>query len=102
MTIIEKKAGADGFHRVQSQSHRRTNWMGEGWVEVPPYLEQAVRDCGGYAGLILEDGVLVGIDPIERPENPGEPTAADDLTALAVDHEYRITLLELGINGGEV
>lgn len=40
----------------------------------------------------------------ERPEpepEPAveEPTAEEDLLAMAVDHEYRITLLELGLGG---
>lgn len=35
------------------------------------------------------------VEPVE-PVEP-EPTAQDDTDAMLVDHEYRITLLELGV-----
>lgn len=35
-------------------------------------------------------------DPVET-EAVDEPTAQDDTDAMLVDHEYRITLLELGV-----
>ena len=35
-------------------------------------------------------------DPLPQPDpEPAEPTAEEDLQAMAVDHEYRLTLLEL-------
>lgn len=43
-------------------------------------------------GDIYIDGVWSHPGPPEP-----EPTAADDLEAIAVDHEYRLTLLELGL-----
>ena len=37
-------------------------------------------------------------DPLPVPQAPSpEPTAQDDTDALMVDHEYRLTLLELGL-----
>jgi hypothetical protein len=37
-------------------------------------------------------------DPLPVPEEPAPaPTAQDDIDALMVDHEYRLTLLELGL-----
>ena len=39
---------------------------------------------------VTEDGT------VPEPETPA-PAAEDDLAALMVDHEYRITLLELGV-----
>lgn len=43
------------------------------------------------------DGECV-YDPLPQPEpEPEEPTAEEDLQAMAVDHEYRLTLLELGL-----
>lgn len=36
--------------------------------------------------------------PLPEPEQPKvEPTAQDDTDAMLIDHEYRLTLLELGI-----
>ena len=50
----------------------------------------------------LPDGYGIGDTYIDgewsHPEPPEpEPTAADDLEAMAIDHEYRLTLLELGL-----
>ena len=39
---------------------------------------------------VTEDGT------VPEPETPA-PAVEDDLAALMVDHEYRITLLELGV-----
>mgnify|MGYP004490706975 FL=1 len=39
---------------------------------------------------VAEDGT------VPEPETPA-PAVEDDLAALMVDHEYRITLLELGV-----
>ena len=36
-------------------------------------------------------------DPIPKVEIEPEPTPQDDTDAMMVDHEYRLTLLELGI-----
>jgi hypothetical protein len=35
--------------------------------------------------------------PVEEPETGGEKTAQDDTDAMLIDHEYRLTLLELGV-----
>lgn len=36
-------------------------------------------------------------DPIPVEEVVSEPTEAEDTAAMLIDHEYRLTLLELGI-----
>lgn len=36
-------------------------------------------------------------DPLPEPEIVVEPTAQDDTDAMLVDHELRLTMLELGI-----
>ena len=35
-------------------------------------------------------------DPLPEPQ-PAEPTAEEDALSMIVDHEYRLTLLELGV-----
>ena len=82
LTIIEIEAQADGFHNIQSQSHRTECWL-EGWVAVPEELVQVAWDCGGYCDLELnKKGVLVGIVPREKPPQPEpEPTAQEQLRA---------------------
>ena len=52
LTIIEVAARADGGHGLQSQSHRTECWL-EGWIAVPPELEQTVWDCRGYCELTI-------------------------------------------------
>ncbi len=78
LTIIEKQGNADGWHNMQSQSHRTSCWM-DGWIEVPPQLVSAVLASGGYCDLNLgEDGSLIGITPTERQET--EQTMEDILS----------------------
>ena len=69
MTII-KLEPVNGVHPVERQSHRTSNWMGEGWAEVPEHLAEQAFACGG---------------------------SCEDADALLVDHDYRLTLLELGL-----
>ena len=82
LTIIELSGRADGFHGLQSQSHRTECWL-EGWVAVPEELCQIAWDCGGYCDLKLDKkGNLVDIIPRERPAQPDpEPTAEEQLRA---------------------
>ena len=35
-------------------------------------------------------------DPLPKP-GPAEPTAEEDALSMIVDHEYRLTMLELGV-----
>ena len=43
------------------------------------------------------DGEFVPYEIPEPPTIEPEPTAQDDIDAMLVDHEYRLTLLELGV-----
>ena len=90
LTIIELSAREDGGHGLQSQSHRTQCWL-DGWVAVPPRLEQEVWACGGYCDLKLdEQGGLVGITPTGRPPDPEpEPTEVQQLRA---DMDYLAAL----------
>lgn len=82
MTIIQIES-KNGFHNIESQSHREEVWM-EGYIAVPPELEMAAWDSGGFCDLTIQDGILTGITPTERPEPeiPEQPTAEDRLSAL--------------------
>ena len=84
LSIIEIKARADGGHGLQRQSHRTACWL-EGWVAVPPQLEEAAWSCKGFCDLTIQDGVLVGLTPgqipeVETPEQ-SEPTEMEQLRA---------------------
>ena len=86
LTIIEVAAREDGGHGLQSQSHRTACWL-EGWVAVPPELEQAVWDCRGYCDLTLTDGALTGVPPGTPPAPPAQPPTDTEVldTLLGVD-----------------
>ena len=75
LTIIEVTAREDGGHGLQSQSHRTECWL-EGWIAVPPELEQTVWDCRGYCELTITDGVLTAVTP-GTPPAPPEPEPSD-------------------------
>lgn len=103
MLIIKIESNNNGFHPFQSQSHRTSCWL-EGYIAVPAEFEKTVFDCRGYCELTIEDNVLTNVTPrtdlIPQKTTIAEslPTAQDDTDALMVDHEYRLTLLELGVN----
>ena len=88
LTIIEIAAREDGGHGLQSQSHRTECWL-EGWIAVPEELTEAAWASGGYCELDIQDGVLVGITPTERPPEPEpEPTVEDVFNVLLGGDEY--------------
>jgi hypothetical protein len=99
LTIIQVEKTEQGMHRLQAQSGRTESWL-EGWIPVPEELEAEAWACAGWCDLTVENGVLTGIAPTERPIQPepeAEPTPQEDGDALLVDHECRLTLLELGL-----
>ena len=82
LTIIEVAAREDGGHGLQSQTHRTECWL-EGWIAVPPKLEQTVWDCRGYCELTITDGVLTAVTPGTPPALPEpEPSDTDVLNTL--------------------
>ena len=84
MTIIEIEARSDGGRGLQSQSHRTKCWL-EGWIAVPLELEQEVWDSFGYCDLDIQDGVLVGITPKERPTPNIEPIKQQKIAQSKID-----------------
>ena len=97
MLIIKIESNDNGQHLFQSQSHRTSCWL-DGYIAVPEDLKKTVFECKGYCELIIEDNVLTNIIPRTdlMPVKTVKPTAQDDMDAMMVDHEYRLTLLELG------
>lgn len=69
-------------------------------------MAQAVNDHNAACQVgdtlwTIEDGetsyTVAEGEALKKPEVDTTPSAEDDLSALVVDHEYRLTLLELGI-----
>jgi hypothetical protein len=94
--IIKIEPNSNGSHANQSTTPRI---IPDGWIEVPPHLEADFIASGSFCNLTIETGKLVDITPTERPVEPiPEPIIdpQEDADALLVDHELRLTLLELG------
>lgn len=78
-----------------------------GWAVVPPELEQTAVSLLPWVILTVQGGVVASITDdteareawqAEHPTTEPQPTAEEDRDAMLVDLEYRMTLLELGVN----
>lgn len=98
MLIIEITPLHNGAHRNQSGIFIRPPG---GWAVVPPALEAEAQTYLPFIDLTVEDGKIIGVArgviPEPEPEPAPEPTPQEDADAMLVDHEYRLTLLELGV-----
>lgn len=83
--------------------------QGEGMVALPESLLTAYIETMGFANITVEDSTITAIAVnqealdaylADHPNIPEEdvPAEEDDVNALLVDHEYRLTILELGLN----
>ena len=85
MYIIAIEPLENNLHLIESQSHRKSVWV-DGYIEIPSKLVEEVTATGGYCDLVIEDGVLVGVTPTEKPEpEPApepEPTTEELLNAM--------------------
>lgn len=98
MRIIEIAALSNGAHRNQSHP----SFVPNGWAVIPsgmdtpnfPFGEVAVEKLNGVMTVVEW---IPSVMPELEPEPETEPTAQDDTDFMLVDHEYRITLLELGL-----
>ena len=78
-----------------------------GLVQFPDAFLDMFLAYNGFVTLTIEDNIVTAIEPnteaweawkAEQPEPvEAEPTPQEDTDAMLVDHEYRITLLELGV-----
>ena len=100
MRIIEIAPLHNGAHRNQTPSYLAK--VPDGWAVVPdslttenfPFGEVVVEEVNG---TLTVTAWTPGVMPEPEPEPEAEPTAQDDIDAMLVDHEYRLTLLELGV-----
>lgn len=65
----------------------------------------------GFVTLSLQDDTVTAVEPnltaweawkASQPAEQVEPSEAEDTAAMLVDHEYRLTLLELGLTAETV
>ena len=102
MRIIEIAALSNGAHRNQTPNSLMA--IPDGWA-VTRDGEKCKNFPFGNFEIEWVDGVphmkegswIPGVMPEPEPEAEAEPTAQDDTDSMLVDHEYRITLLELGL-----
>lgn len=97
MRMIEITALENGSHR--NQTHNGV--LPEGWAVIPddmdtpsfPFGDIIVEEINGTPTVTAwVPGVLPEPAPVAD-----EPSPQDDTDAMLIDHEYRLTLLELGL-----
>lgn len=107
MKIIRKTANPSGAY-LGPQS-----WKGtvppEGYAIIPDSVNMAdFYAHNGFVILTIEGDTVTGYTPnveaweewkasLPNPTEP-EPTEEEDTSAMLIDHEYRLTLLELGLS----
>ena len=104
--MIEIAALSNGAHRNQSGN---TATVPDGWAVIPDDMETPNFPFGEVTAEEI-DGVMTvtswtaGTIPEPEPEPvpESEPTAQEDNDAMLVDHEYRLTLVELGVTSDAV
>lgn len=94
--------GEHDVHDIQTNSSWNKNPYGEAYAVVPDELVPDILATSGYCDIELneDDTEVISFTAREIPEAKVEepqPTVEDDLMAMAIDHEYRLTLLELGV-----
>lgn len=97
MTMIEIRPRDNGAHRNQSGNFKA---IPEGWAILPDSIDTPNFPFGDIEVDNSTPPRVVSWTAGEIPEEPeaqAEPSEAEDLAAMAVDHEYRLTLLELGL-----
>lgn len=96
MKMIEIRPLENGAHRNQTAD--TTQNIPDGWALIPDDL--VIPDTFPFVDIETEDGVVKSIVAGIVPEPEPAPEEADpqaDTDAMLVDHEYRLTLLELGV-----
>lgn len=116
MTIVQIEAQSNGGHANQTTDIPLPQ-IPEGWALVPedltipdtfPFVDLSVEKItvdpdtqpvseGEVDQLWVVTSMTQGIVPELEPVPEREPTAEEDLMEMAVDHEMRITLLEIGL-----
>lgn len=97
MRMIEIAPLNNGAHR----NHTHHGVLPEGWAVIPddmdtpnfPFGDIIVEEINGTPTFTAwVPGVLPEPAPVAD-----EPSPQDDTDAMLIDHEYRLTLLELGL-----
>lgn len=103
MRLVEIAALENGAHRNQTIDIPTA--IPTGWALIPDDMETENFPFGEATaeevnGVMTVTNWTPGTIPEPEPEPTHEPTAQDDTDAMMVDHEYRLTILELGVTEG--
>lgn len=98
MNMLEIKALDNGAHNNQTFH----GVLPDGWAVIPngmtlenfPFGEVEAEEING---VMTVTKWTAGEMPEPEAESEAQPTEEDDTAAMLVDHEYRLTLLELGL-----
>ena len=102
MRIIKIEKTSKNAHLWQSTDVELK--IPNGWAVIPddmdtpnlPYGDITVEEIEGVPTVTSwTPREMPEVEP--TPEVEAEPTAQDDTDTMLVDHEYRLTLLELGV-----
>ena len=97
MKIIEINALSNGAHN--NQTINGVIPVPDGWAVIPD--DMTIPETFPFVNITVENDVVTsmkeGTLPEQEPEPTPEPSEEDDTAAMLVDHEYRLTLLELGL-----
>ena len=96
--IIKIEQLENGAHQNQCANFKT---IPEGYAVIPDDLETPNFPFGDITiaeieGVITVTSWTAKEIPVE-PEPEQERTAQDDTDAMLIDHEYRLTMLELGV-----
>lgn len=100
--VISKETFSEyAVHDIQTNSSWNANPY-EDYAVVPDELVEELMETCGFCDITLNEEGTEVISFVAReipvfPEEAEEPTTEDDLMAMTIDHEYRLTLLELGV-----
>jgi len=98
VTIIKIVPHTNGAHANQTTMTPLPE-IPEGRAVVPEGME--IPDTFPFVGIEVEGQVVTVMTPSVVPEPEPmpetEPSAEEDLMGMAVDHELRLTMLEMGI-----
>lgn len=94
MKIIEVASLSNGAHRNQTSSSR---YIPDGWALIPARVP--IPDTFPFVDLKVDGKIVTAMTERDVPATAEQysPSARDDTDAMLVDHEYRLTLLELGL-----
>ena len=100
MRLIKIEKLKNGGH--DNQTIDRISKIPKGWAVIPDDMATPSFPFGDITVKEIDEVMTVtswtaGKIPEPTPEPSAEPTAQDDMDAMLVDHEYRLTLLELGV-----